>query len=114
MKVNLYFLIFSVMLGFLIGFTSFSFAKNDFIWVFSILAGAEALIYALFLFALSPADTRKGINIRVVSVLFILVHVLKLLIFSNSFTCTFFIIISAFQTLFYLGILALLLKKLKY
>jgi hypothetical protein len=84
MKINIVFLFLSFFLSIIIGYAAYTFSSNDF-KLFYVISGTSALsIYFFSATALRHADTRKTINLRAVSSIFILIQMLIMFFYSSA------------------------------
>jgi hypothetical protein len=112
MRVNPTLALLSTLVAFLLGYASFVFSINEYRWLFVISGSLVFQIYLLSAFSLSMQDVRKTINIRAVSTIFILLHLVIMLFYAGAnHSKHTYIIVSSFLLILFLAIIYSITRK---
>jgi hypothetical protein len=112
MKANNTLLLIFSMMALLVGYTFYTFTSNNFKLYYAVLGAFVTWVYFMFLFVVKNEDIRKTINYKVLSTVFLIIHLVVMVIylFPDRKLETFIIII-LFTLLSYIGFLFGILQK---
>lgn len=100
------------MLAILVGYTFFIYTSNNFNLIYAIIGGFATWVYFMYLFVIKNDDVRKTINYKVLSMIFLFIHLIVMIIYLfPERRMETFVIIILFKLLSYLGFLYGLLQK---
>ncbi len=107
MKINIVFLFLSLLLAILVGYAAHTFSNNDFKWFYVISGSAVLFIYLFSATAVGNLETRKTINLRAVSFIFILMQIFVMFFYASAghmiqgfIICSVFVMIAFFLIVF--------------